>query len=177
MAIEYIQIGKLVATHGIKGDLILEHAVGDRLKPGALGQIKALFIEPVKGAYIPYFVEKITPRSSAEWLVKLEGTDTKEAARLLVRKNAWLQRKDFDAMMDGFQPVALVGYLVVSDGQILSEVEEVIEQPHQILLKITYQQKEVLIPLHSETLKKVDPNHRKVHVSLPDGLLEIYLEG
>jgi len=52
----------------------------------------------------------------------------------------------------------------------------VIEQPHQILLKITYQEKEVLIPLHAETLKGVDPKSRQVHVQLPDGLLEIYLE-
>lgn len=176
MAIEYIQIGKLVATHGIKGDLILEHAVGEQLKAGALSQIKAIFLEPVKGSYIPYFVEKIMPKTGGEWLVKLEGTESKEAAKLLVRKNVWLERKDFDNLMDGFQPVALIGYTVINEGQILSEVEEVIEQPHQILLKLTYQQKEVLIPLHNETLRKVDTVGRKVHVRLPDGLLEIYLE-
>jgi len=176
MATEYIQIGKLVATHGIKGDLILEHAVGERLKAGALGQIKVIFLEPVKGSYIPYFVEKVALKNDGEWLVKLEGTESKEAAKLLVRKNVWLERKVFDNLMDGFQPVALIGYTVVDNGQILSEVEEVIEQPHQILLKITYQQKEVLIPLHSETLTKMDPVGRKVHVHLPDGLLEIYLE-
>lgn len=176
MAMEYIHIGRLVATHGIKGDLIVEQVVGDRIKSGKLGQLKTLFVELAKGAYIPYFIEQITQRPNGEWLVKLEGTDSKEAAKLLVRKNAWLQRKDFDGLLDGFQPVALIGYMVINNGQPLAEVEEVIEQPHQILLKITYQQKEVLIPLHAETLKQVDPKSRKINVMLPDGLLEIYLE-
>ena len=176
MATEYIQIGKLVATHGIKGDLVLEHVLGDRLKSGGTSQIKALFIEPVKGSYIPYFVEKITSKNGGEWLVKLEDIETKEAAKLLTRKNVWLDRKVFDSLVDGFQPVALVGYTVIDKGKALSEVEEVIEQPHQILLKITYKEKEVLIPLHSETLKQVDQKGRKVYVELPDGLLEIYLE-
>jgi len=176
MATEYIQIGKLVATHGIKGELILEHAVGEKLRRGALDQIKVLFLEQVKGAYIPYFVEKLSVKNTGEWLVKLEETDTKEAARLLTRKNAWIERAVFDELADGFQPVSLIGYLVINRGEVLSEVEEVIEQPHQILLKITYKEKEVLIPLHTETLKKVDPMTRKLHVELPDGLLEIYLE-
>lgn len=176
MATEYIQIGRLVATHGIKGDLILEHGVGEHIKSGALQRIKAIFIEPVKDSYIPYFIEKVTPRSKGEWLVKLEGTDSKESAKLLIRKNVWLPRQDFDGLMDGFQPVTLIGYMVIDNGRLLSEVEEVIEQPHQILLKITYQEKEVLIPLHSETLKQVDQKGRKVLVNLPDGLLDIYLE-
>ncbi|SEA58132.1 16S rRNA processing protein RimM [Arachidicoccus rhizosphaerae] len=176
MATEYIQVGKLVATHGIKGDLIVEHALGEQLKSGALSRVKAVFIEPVKGSYIPYFVEKITVKNQGEWLLKLEGTQTKEAAKLLTRKNLWLERSVFDSLIEGFQPVSLIGYTVMDNGRLLSEVEEVIEQPHQILLKITYQEKEVLIPLHSETLKSVDPKGRKVHVELPDGLLEIYLE-
>lgn len=176
MATEYIHIGRLVATHGIGGDLILEHVMGEQLKRGGLDQIKAIFVEPVKDSYIPYFVEKITKRGGGEWLVKFEDIANKEAAKLLVRKNVWLERKVFDSLVDGFQPLALVGYTVVDKGQVLSEVEEVIEQPHQILLKITYKEKEVLIPLHSETLKGVDQKARKVQVDLPDGLLEIYLE-
>ena len=176
MATEYIQIVKLVATHGIKGDLSVQHALGEGLKSGSLSKIKAVFIELVKGAYIPYFVTQITVKNQGEWLLKLEGTETKEAAKLLVRKNLWLERSVFDSLTTSFQPVSLIGYTVIDNGKTLSEVEEVIEQPHQILLRITYLEKEVLIPLHSETLKKVDPQSRKVHVALPDGLLEIYLE-
>jgi 16S rRNA processing protein RimM len=56
----------------------------------------------------------------------------------------------------------------------LSPIEEVINQPHQILLRITLKGKEVLIPLHEESLDKIDHVKKQVHVILPDGLLEIY---
>ncbi|HTN37432.1 MAG TPA: hypothetical protein VL053_10180, partial [Arachidicoccus sp.] len=67
---EYIQIGKLVATHGVKGEIILQHVLGEKIKPAALKQLKALFIEEVKDSYIPYFLEQATPRTGTELLVK-----------------------------------------------------------------------------------------------------------
>jgi 16S rRNA processing protein RimM len=51
---------------------------------------------------------------------------------------------------------------------------EIIEQPHQILCSILYKGKEALIPVHEESLEKVDQKNRKVFVVLPDGLLDIY---
>ena len=35
-------------------------------------------------------------------------------------------------------------------------------------------EKEALIPIHQETLKKTDNKKKLVYVSLPEGLLEIY---
>ena len=35
-------------------------------------------------------------------------------------------------------------------------------------------EKEILIPLHEQTLQSVDNKNKKVFVDLPDGLLEIY---
>jgi 16S rRNA processing protein RimM len=37
-----------------------------------------------------------------------------------------------------------------------------------------YKGKEALIPLHEDSLEKLDVTNRKVFVTLPDGLLEIY---
>jgi 16S rRNA processing protein RimM len=71
-------------------------------------------------------------------------------------------------------PIALLGYLLINEGEELAPIEEVINQPHQILLRITYKEKEVLIPLHEESLDTIDHAKKQVHVILPDGLLEIY---
>ena len=53
-------------------------------------------------------------------------------------------------------------------------IEEVIEQPHQVLLKISLEGNEALIPLHAESLDRVDHEAKKVYVILPDGLLDVY---
>ena len=71
-------------------------------------------------------------------------------------------------------PIALVGFQMISEGKELGEIVEVFEQPHQVLCKIIWKGKEAFIPLHDETLEKVDQKKRSVYVKLPDGLLEIY---
>jgi 16S rRNA processing protein RimM len=38
-----------------------------------------------------------------------------------------------------------------------------------------YQGNEALIPLHEESLEKIDKKKKQVHVKLPDGLLDIYI--
>jgi 16S rRNA processing protein RimM len=58
----------------------------------------------------------------------------------------------------------------------LSDVLEVIEQPHQILCRLEIKNKEVLIPIHESFLKKIDHKKKQVMMELPDGLLDVYLK-
>ena len=64
--------------------------------------------------------------------------------------------------------------MIVYNQEEIGEVLEVIEQPHQILCTISIDGKEALIPIHENSLQKIDKKNRKVYVDLPDGLLEIY---
>lgn len=169
---EYIHIGRMVASFGLKGELILKHALG---KKTMLKGIEAIFIEVNKGSYLPYFVESSKAKDHEETYVKLEGIDTRESANRLTAKNAWLLEEDFRRLADKTSPISLLGYQLISDEDgILGPIEEVIEQPHQVLLRISLDGKEALIPLHEETLDGIDHKKKEVHVTLPDGLLDIY---
>jgi 16S rRNA processing protein RimM len=68
----------------------------------------------------------------------------------------------------------MLGFNIIADDEDLGEILEVIEQPHQVLCAILLNGKEALIPIHEDSLEKVDTKNRKVYVSLPDGLLDIY---
>jgi 16S rRNA processing protein RimM len=35
--------------------------------------------------------------------------------------------------------------------------------------------KEVLVPVHENSLEKIDTKNRKLYVNLPEGLLDVYL--
>jgi 16S rRNA processing protein RimM len=86
----------------------------------------------------------------------------------------WLTEDDFKKFSASSSPISLLGFIIVNDQEELGEITEVIEQPHQVLCAIQYKGKEALIPIHEESLEKVDKKNKKVYVSLPDGLLEIY---
>ena len=88
---EYFNIGKLVAVHGLKGELLLAHELG---KKTSLKDLKAVFIEEKKKEFLPWFIESARSKSADEIYLKLEGVNTREAALKLLKKNIWITEAD-----------------------------------------------------------------------------------
>jgi len=169
---EYFNIGKFVAVHGLKGELLLKHELG---KKTSLKGLQAIFTEEKKNSFLPWFIETTRIKTAEEIYIKLEGTNSREAAMQLAQKKVWLNEADFKKFAARSAPASLLGYMVIQDSGPLGVILELIEQPHQLLCRLEVNGKEVLIPLHEGTLKKVNHTKKEVWVELPDGLLDIYL--
>jgi 16S rRNA processing protein RimM len=167
-----VSIGKLVATFGLKGELVLVHGLGGKTD---LHGVKVLFLEMQRGSKLPYFLESSKSKSATETLVKLEGIETKEKASAIIQKQVWLDELDFNRLVKPNATIALLGYEIMEDKTAIGTIGEIIEQPHQVLCSVMVGQKEALIPLNEATLKGIDRKKRQVFVELPDGLLDIYL--
>jgi 16S rRNA processing protein RimM len=150
---------------------VLQHSLG---KKTSLKGLEAIFIEEKKDVLLPYFVQSTKIKSEDETYIKLEGIDEKETARKLTPKEVWLVEEDFKKFAAAASPISLLGFSIIDEGVDLGEILEVIEQPHQILCTILLDGKEALIPIHQDSLEKIDKKNRKVHVVLPEGLLDIY---
>ena len=168
---DYFSIGKIVATHGLGGEVVLQHALG---KKTDLKGLETIFIEETRDSFLPYFVENTSLKNQQEVYVKLEGFNTKESAKRLSQKEIWLLKSDFDKFAGKSSPISLLGYTMINEGEEIGEVIEVIEQPLQVLCKIMYRGNEALIPIHKESLGKIDKKKKQVFVNLPEGLLDIY---
>lgn len=168
---QYFKIGKLAASHGLKGDIVLQHNFG---KKTTLKGLTAIFIEEGRDNFMPYFISSSSIKNDKEVFIKIEGIDTKETARKLTPKEVWVTEADFKKFAAKSSPISLLGFHLVNEEEDLGEILEVIEQPHQVLCSILLDGKEALIPVHEESLDKVDKKNRKVYVTLPDGLLDIY---
>jgi len=169
---EYFNIGKLIAQHGLKGELLLKHTLG---KKTSLKSLQAIFIEEKKGSFLPWFIETSKIKNEDEIYLKLEGINDREAAMRLVKKQIWIPEPDFKKFAAKTSPANLLGYTIINNNEELGKILEVIEQPHQLLCRLEIKTKEVLIPLNEETIQKIDHKNNQVKVQLPDGLLEIYL--
>jgi 16S rRNA processing protein RimM len=168
---QYFKIGKLAASFGLRGELVLQHNLG---KKTALKGLETIFIEEGKDNFMPYFIHAAKIKSHTEVFIKLEEIDTVEAARKLTPKEVWLTEEDFNTHAAKSASISLLGFMLVHDGDELGEITEVIEQPHQLLCTIILNGKEALIPVHEASLEKMDTKKRRLHVTLPDGLLDIY---
>lgn len=170
---QYFKAGKLVAVHGLKGELIFKHELG---KKTSLKDLKTIFIEERKDSFLPWFIESAKAKSANEILLKLETINTREAAAKLSQKEVWLTEEDFKKHSAKSAPANLLGYTIINVNERLSEILEVIEQPHQLLCRIELNHKDVFIPLNESFLKKIDHKNKQVIVELPEGLIEIYTE-
>jgi len=170
---DLIHIGKIVAPHGITGQVIIEHALGKSI---SFKGVEVLFVEQTKNSFIPYFIQSASAKTDTLTHVHFEGMKTREATSIVISKKVWVPQEDFQKLVEKNAPLALLGFMVQEAGKPLGVIKEVIEQPHQLLVTIDYNGMEAYIPLHEETLKAVNHAKKLVTVELPEGLLDLYSE-
>lgn len=165
-----VRVGKIVATHGLQGDLVFTHIAGSSvwLKRG-----QALLLEIQKGSRIPYFVSHLKPVSEKEYIIHFEEVDTVEAAKRLTGKQVYT---DISALpvTEEASPLSWIG-LTVTDKMLgrIGEITDVFQTGHQWLASVSYNGKEILLPLVPPIVQQVDAATREIRMTLPDGILDL----
>lgn len=167
-----IKIGFVAKTRAFKGEVIIYF--DDDLKVSFdINTIKSFLIE-INNQLIPYFVEKISGNDTS-CIVLFEDINTHDEAQKLTRKTVYLPQtstKKIKSPKDYIQ--ALIGYKVIdkTEGE-LGIAIDILEYPMQLLLKIEYQSKEVLIPLVEPLVTEINKKKKTITVELPEGFLDI----
>lgn len=169
---KYIYIGYFTRTRGLKGEIQLFF----KFPAYNLLELSVLFIE-IEGKLVPFFVKDYQLLSNRTGFLFLEDIDHISEAEKLIRKNVYLP----DNKVPKESEIALedpdyVGFLVKDSvyGD-LGEIEEINEFPQQDVATLVYQGKAVMFPLVEEFIVEVDKDERIFYVSLPAGLIEVYL--
>jgi len=70
----------------------------------------------------------------------------------------------------------IIGFTVIDEkhGNI-GVIEKVLDNQHQDIFSIKKENKEILIPVADEIIKKVDRKNKVIEIEAPDGLIEIYI--
>lgn len=167
-------LGYFSKLHGYKGELT---AALDTADQHDYEDLKTIFVE-VKGQLIPYFIESLESKTNTSVKVKLDGIDTENAAKSLVKCSIFIQPEFIsEADNDRLSLRAIAGYKVIDEklGHI-GTVDHIEESPVNPLLVIRTETKEILLPLHEDFFQKVDRRKKVVHITAPEGLIEFYLE-
>ncbi|MBE6337702.1 MAG: 16S rRNA processing protein RimM [Lentimicrobiaceae bacterium] len=166
-------VGKIVKTHGLKGEVTLRI---DNEQFDEIGELN-YFLLDINDKLIPYFVENITFHSNKSFVL-FQDLKTLEAANQLVGISAYLPL-DLLPEKDGndFYSHEVVDFLVIDEekGE-LGKVQEIIEYPTQSLIQIVINGKEVLIPIHDDIIQDVNREEKKIYIKAPNGLIDMYLE-
>lgn len=170
------ELGSVVKPHGLKGFVVAAFDV-DNLDE--YRKLKSVWVElpTALGKLTEYTVEKLQPQSNERALVKFKGIDRIEEAEPLRNAKLWRPLTELPDLQDNqFYFHDVIGYTVVDEqlGE-LGTVETFYELPQQDVLSMRYKGQEILIPVADELILHADQPARKLHVNLPEGLLEVYL--
>lgn len=165
-----IRIGKIAATHGLKGSVILVHIVG---KSDWLKKDDVLFLELNKGSYIPFFVTEAKPAHEDEYIVNFEDVESVDEGKKLVGKPVYVKEDILEKHVND-SPLLWIGFNIVDrDKGSIGAIEDVMQTGHQWLAKLTYEGREVLVPLIEEMILDVNVRNKFVRMDLPEGLLDL----
>jgi 16S rRNA processing protein RimM len=167
-------LGKITRIFGTKGELTLVLDVDD---PNDYLNLD-FFYADFDGEMIPFFIEKLTIKNGTAVNIKLMDIDEPKAAETLVNRLVYLSLDRLPKLKeDQFYYHEIIGYTVVDDtfGE-TGTIKDVLEFPMQEILQIDYNGKEILLPISDELIVHVDRENKQLHISAPEGLIELYLE-
>ncbi len=168
---EVYKIGMFNKPHGIHGELqfTFNDDIFDRVEAEYLVCL-------LDGIFVPFFIDDYRFRSDSTALVKLEGVDTAERARMFTNVEVYFPTKYVE---EETKPEELtwdffVGFRVeeVHHGY-LGEIIEVDNTTINTLFIVNYGDEELLIPAQEDFIVSMDQKHKVIILELPEGLINI----
>lgn len=168
-------LGYIIGTYGLAGEVRM---FLDTDQPENYQNLESVFLlRKGEKSLIPFFIQSLKLKGDKA-VVKFEEVLSKESARQLIGSELYLPLDLLPPVEgDDFYYHELVNWKV-NDRNLgdLGIVGSVNHQLPQTLLVMEYKNHEVLIPFTDEIVLGIDREGQKVLVSLPDGLLDVYLE-
>ena len=168
---EVYKIGLFNKPHGIHGELQFTFTddIFDRVDCDYL-------ICLLDGIFVPFFIEEYRFRSDSTALVKLEGINTAERARMFTNVEVYFPVKHAEEAEDGeLSWNFFVGFRMedVRHGE-LGEVVEVDAATVNTLFVVEQEDgEELLVPAQEEFIVEINQEKKLITVELPEGLLNL----
>jgi 16S rRNA processing protein RimM len=165
-------LGYIPRTHGVQGRVVIKLESDD---PARYKKLKSLFIE--SGTELMEYPVSSVSVSGDQAIVALEGVTDMDMATAFLRKQVFLPLAflpdpgNKKLYLHEAQGMEVIDKSLGSLG-VISAVYDLPEQP---VAGIMVNGKEVLFPLIGQFIVKVDRVSKQLHVDLPEGLVDIYL--
>lgn len=156
-------VGKIVGTHGIKGELKVKSDTSfDRFKKG-----NVLYIEKE---------EKIIINSSRVHkglhLITINGLTNINDVLMYVNKNIYVPHDRSELGEGEYYYEDLIGLICYdSNKEEIGEVIDLQEVPQGLILEIRGKEKTILIPYVDEFIEEIDLDNKKILINEIEGLL------
>jgi len=168
---ETVLLGKVVATHGIRGQLRVVLYSGDF---SSVEGLDSVMLKRQDGA-IDTFPVAAVARHGKKVLLALRGFASINQVLDLVGRELCVRRDQLPELSEGeFYWCDLLGLRVVTDrGEPLGTLTDIIATGSNDVYVVRSGEREYLIPALEEVVREVDLDDRIMKVSPPEGLFDL----
>ncbi|MBQ8525997.1 MAG: 16S rRNA processing protein RimM [Clostridia bacterium] len=165
---ELIEIGKIVNTHGLKGEVKIVPWLD---YPEVFEAFDVVYTENQKASY----KVKSVKYQKTNIIVKFEGLDNINEAEKLKNKTLYVEKSLFDDLPEGTYLIAdIIGLEVFEDGVSFGKVTDVFSTGSNDIYVVEKKgEKPLLLPIIDGVLEEVNIEEGYVNVRIPAGLLDI----
>jgi 16S rRNA processing protein RimM len=170
---DFYYLGKILKTHGNKGQVMVHLDVDDA---ETYTNLESVYLD-LHGERIPFFIASLEVKHNRKAVVRFQDFDTLEDAESLQGLEMYLPVTELPALKGNqFYYHEIKGFQVIdSNHGNIGVISDILELPHQSLFQIHFGEKEILIPIVDEIIRKVDRRKKLLMIEAPAGLIEIYL--
>lgn len=167
---DFVAIGIIEKAHGIKGDVKVKPVTDN---PPRFKSLSTVNVEPPAGEMKELEVSKVLVRGNVVYL-NFKGIDTRDKAQALRGAFINVKKEDVLPLEEGrFYHFEILGFEVkTTSGEFLGKVEEVMDLPANAVLVVKNQNREYLIPVIQDVVKKMDMENGEIVIKTMEGLLE-----
>lgn len=166
---EYIETGEIVTVFGIKGEVKV-YPWADY--PEFLEEFDTFYIQKNKMKYEAMKAESVRTQKNMV-IIKFEGIDTVETARLLVGKTLYLDRDEIELEEGSYFVADLIGCTVIDDGkdEVIGNVVAVDNYGASDVYTIRNNEgEEFYFPAVEEFLVSTDIEAKEIRVKVIEGM-------
>lgn len=163
---EILELGKVVNTHGIRGEIKVQPWCDD---PEIFDELEYIYIGDKR-----YDILKSRLHKNCE-IIALDGVNNINEAELLRNKFVTIEREMLGELPEGTYYIADLEGLEVKtvDGQVLGTIDEVIKTgSNDVYVLNNPGKKPILIPVIEQVVKEVNIDDGFVLVELMEGLID-----
>lgn len=164
---EYLEAGKVVTTHGIRGEVKIMTYTDT---PELLAEFDRLFIGKNKDELI---IERSRVFKNMV-IAKIEGVDTPEAAEKLRNKLLYMHRDDLELDDDTYFIQDLIGIEVrdADSGKVYGTISDVMQTGANDVYVIKGSDREYLVPAIADVVVSTDIDENIMTIRPLDGLFD-----
>lgn len=167
-----LNIGFFQKPHGVFGTLMLTFIEGLE----EIVEQTSIFLVDMEGILVPWFTieEGVRIISSKTALVDLEWVEDEASAKKLSGKSVWIENVSLSADAGTDNKPSWMGYLIYdTHSHYVGEVSEVNDYSGNLVFTVAGSKGEMLLPFHSDLVKKHDKKKNTLILDLPDGILDL----